>query len=242
VSFGLHSYLLSALAGLLTTLSPCVLPLIPVLVSTAVATHRLAAVSLALGVAASFAALGTLLAALGSTLGLNGETFRILGAVLLLLIGIVLLSSRLQLRLGSVTAGLSAPGDALLHRFSFRGVSGQFALGLLLGTVWSPCVGPTLGAAITLASHGQHLAQIALLMTVFGFCASLPMLLVGMLSHVALARARGSLHTLGVRGKQLLGIALIGLGILTVSHADRSVEAWLLNHSPVWLTELTTRY
>jgi len=242
VGFALHAYLLSALAGLLTTLSPCVLPLIPVLVSSAVATHRFAAISLACGVAVAFAVLGTLLAALGATLGLDGETFRIAGAVLLLLIGILLLSTTLQLRLAGLTAGLSAPADALLQRFSFRGIAGQFGLGLLLGMVWSPCVGPTLGAAVTLASRGQHLGQIALLMTVFGLCASLPMLLIGTLSHAALARARGSLRTLGTRGKQLLGAVLVALGILTVSHADRSLEAWLLNHSPLWLTELTTRY
>jgi hypothetical protein len=79
-------------------------------------------------------------------------------------------------------------------------------------------------------------------MAVFGVAASLPMLVVGMLSRAALARSRGSLRSVGLLGKQVLGIALISLGVLTLSHADRSVEAWLLDHSPAWLTALTTRF
>jgi cytochrome c biogenesis protein CcdA len=130
----------------------------------------------------------------------------------------------------------------MLSHFTFDGAMGQFTLGLLLGSVWSPCVGPTLGAAVTLASRGQSLAQVSLLMAVFGVSASLPMLAVGMLSRAALTRSRGSLRAVGLWGKQVLGVGLIALGVLTLSHADRSVEAWLLDHSPAWLTALTTRF
>jgi len=241
MTVGVATYALSALAGALTTLSPCVLPLVPILMSTAVATHRLGPVALAAGVAISFATLGALVAAFGASLGLDGETFRAVGAVLFIGFGMLLVSSRLQAGFARVTAGVSGAGGVLLERFSLEGVSGQFVLGLLLGTVWSPCVGPTLGAAVTLASSGKDLPQVGLLMVVFGIGASLPLLLIGVLSRAALARNRGSLRTLGLRGKQLLGIALIGLGVLTLTHADRSLETWLLDHSPAWLTALTTR-
>ncbi len=122
------------------------------------------------------------------------------------------------------------------------GLGGQFALGLLLGIVWSPCVGPMLGAATTLASQGRNLVQISALMAVFGISASVPMLLIGTLSRATLLRVRGSLNTAGRRGKQLLGITLLLLGALILSHMDRRLEAWLLDHSPAWLTALTTRY
>jgi cytochrome c biogenesis protein CcdA len=242
VVFGFATYALAAIAGALTTLSPCVLPLVPILMSSAVASHRLGPLALASGVATSFTVLGVLLAASGASLGLEGETFRAIGAVLFVVFGAFLVSERLQGWFTRITAGVSGAGGALLQRFSFDGVFGQFLLGLLLGSVWSPCVGPTLGAAVTLASRGQDLRQIGLLMAVFGVGASLPMLFVGMLSRVAITRSRASLRSFGHRGKQALGIVLIGLGVLTLSHTDRSVEAWLLDHSPTWLTALTTRF
>lgn len=140
------------------------------------------------------------------------------------------------------TSGLSNSGHALLARFTFDGLGGQFALGLRLDIVWSPCVGLTLGAGTTLASQGRTLAQISLLMAVFGVGASFPMLLVGSLARAALLRHRGSLNMAGERGKQVLGLALLLLGALVFSHADHRLEAWLLDHSPAWLTALTTQY
>jgi cytochrome c-type biogenesis protein len=242
VTFGVATFALSALAGALTSLSPCVLPLIPVLMSTAVASHRLGPLVLAGGVATSFALLGTLLAAVGASLGLDSEIFRVAGAVLFVGFGMLLVSSRLQAGFARLTAAVPGAGGVLLERFTLDGLTGQFVLGLLLGTVWSPCVGPTLGAGVTLASRGQDLGQVGILMAVFGIGASLPLLVVGTLSRAVLARSRGSLRTLSLRGRQLLGVALIGLGVVMLIHADRSLEGWLLDHSPAWLTALTTRF
>ena len=242
MTFGVGTFGLSALAGALSTLSPCVLPLVPILMSTAVTAHRFGPWALAGGVALSFTLLGVLVASVGAALGLDDETFRRVGAYVLLLIGTMLLSGRLQRWFAQSTSGVSRSGHALLSRLTLDGLGGQFALGCLLGAVWSPCVGPTLGAATTLASQGRDLAQIAALMAVFGVGASLPLLVVGSLSRTALARSRGTLRFLGDRGKQVLGVMMLGLGALIVTGADHPLEAWLLDHSPSWLTVLTTRY
>jgi cytochrome c-type biogenesis protein len=242
VTFGVGTYGLSALAGVLTTLSPCVLPLIPILMSSAVGTDRLGPLALAVGVASSFTALGVLLAAFGAALGLDADTFRTAGAILFIAFGVLLVSSRLQTELARATSRLSGGGATLLARFTLDGVTGQLFLGLLLGVVWSPCVGPTLGAAVTLASRGQDLGQIALVMAVFGVSASIPMLAIGLVSRAALTGSRTSLRLAGLWGKPVLGVALLALGILTLTHADRSLEGWLLDHSPAWLTALTTRF
>jgi cytochrome c-type biogenesis protein len=242
MDFGIGTYGIALVAGLLTTLSPCVLPLIPLLMGSALSAHRLGPCALAVGVALSFTVAGVLLASVGASLGLDGETFRQTAALLMIVFGVILLASRLQALFVRATVGLSNSGHALLARFTLDGLGGQFALGLLLGIVWSPCVGPTLGAATTLASQGRNLAQISLLMAVFGVGASLPMLLIGSLSRAVLLRIRGSLKTAGERGKQVLGLALLLLGALILSHADHRLEAWLLDHLPAWLTALTTQY
>ena len=242
MTFGVGTYGIALLAGILTTLSPCVLPLVPVLMGSAVTAHRLGPLALAAGVALSFSIAGVFLISIGASLGLDGESFRRTAAALLILFGLILVSARLQALFVRATAGLTGSGQTFLSRFSLDGLGGQFALGLLLGIVWSPCVGPMLGAATTLASQGRDLVQISALMAVFGIGASVPMLLIGSLSRATLLRVRGSLNTAGRRGKQVLGVALLLLGTLILSHADHRLEAWLLDHSPMWLTTLTTRY
>ena len=242
MTFGVETYGLALVAGLLTTLSPCVLPLVPIVMSSAIVVHRLGPWALALGVALSYAVVGGLLASVGASLALAGEMFRKVSAALLIIFGSILLSERLQTLFAQATGGLASSGQRMLSGFRFEGLGGQFALGLLLGMVWTPCVGPTLGAATTLASQGRDLAQICLLMAVFGIGASVPMLLVGSLSRVALQRTRASLTAVGRGGKRLLGLALVVLGALILSGVDRQLEAWLLDHSPTWLMAVTTRY
>ena len=109
-----------------------------------------------------------------------------------------------------------------------------------LGVVWSPCVGPTLGAAVTLASQGQNLGQVALLMALFGIGAALPLVALGLVSRGAMAKVRGRMLAAGRVGKQALGGVMLGLGILILSGADKLFEAWVLKAAPGWLVRLTT--
>jgi cytochrome c biogenesis protein CcdA len=117
----------------------------------------------------------------------------------------------------------------------------QFYLGLLLGAVWSPCVGPTLGAASVLAAQGSDLARVAFTMIAFGFGAALPLTLIGAMSRTALMRWRGNMLSAGASMKLALGALLVVLGLLIVTGLDKSLEAFLVDISPAWLTELTTR-
>ena len=162
MTFGAATYGLGLVAGALSTLSPCVLPLVPVLIASAVNAHRWGAVALGTGLALSFAIIGIFLATVGASLGLDPDTFRTAGAVILAIFGAILLVPKLQNVFATATGALSNTGNELLARVTFEGFTGQFLVGLLLGVVWSPCVGPTLGAATTLASQGRDLGQIGL--------------------------------------------------------------------------------
>ena len=240
MEFGFGSYGLSLVAGGLSTLSPCVLPLVPILVGTAFSAHRLGPFALAAGLALSFTVVGVFVASLGSSLGIDPAAFRTVAAVLLLAFGVLLLSSRLQERFAFATSGVSGAGQSLLARFTFEGLPGQFLLGMLLGIVWSPCVGPTLGAAVTLASQGQNLAQVTLLMALFGVGAGTPLVALGLASRQAVGRIRGKLLAAGKIGKQLLGGVMLLLGFLILSGLDKAFETWVLRHAPEWLVRLTT--
>jgi cytochrome c-type biogenesis protein len=238
--FTLATYGLSLAAGSLSTLSPCVLPIIPILLATAVAAHRFGPFALATGLALSFTLLGVVLAGAGAAIGLDQVLLRQVGAVLLIAFGLVLLSSKLQERFAGATSGLSGFGQGLLARLPLDGLGGQFVLGLVLGVVWSPCVGPTLGAAISLASQGRDLGQVTLAMALFGIGAGAPLVALGLASRQAIARIRGRLLATGKVGKLILGSVMLGLGALILTGADKSFEALILNSAPDWLVNLTT--
>jgi cytochrome c-type biogenesis protein len=242
MNFGLATYGLGLIAGALSTLSPCVLPLVPVLVASAVNAHRWGAMALGIGLALSFAIVGIFLATLGASLGLDPDTFRIAGACILAMFGLILLVQRLQDLFTRATSVLANSGNQLLGRLAFGGLPGQFFVGVSLGLVWSPCVGPTLGAATTLASQGKDLGQIGLLMLIFGIGAAAPLVMLGSLSRASVMRIRGRLLSAGKYGKQLLGIIMLGLGILIATGMDKSFEAWILDQTPDWLTAVTTKY
>jgi len=231
---------LSFAAGALSTLSPCVLPLVPIVLASAASEHRLAPAALAAGLALSFTAIGLFVATLGFAIGLDETAFRAIAAILLLAIGLVLALPVLQEKITVAASPFSNWVSSRFGGFKPSGVSGQFGTGLLLGAVWSPCAGPTLGAASVLASQGQQLGEVALIMLVFGIGAALPLLLLGLFSREAAMKLRGKLMTAG-RGLRLaMGLILIVLGGAILTGYDKQAEAWLVEISPDWLTKLTT--
>lgn len=233
---------LSLLAGALSTLSPCVLPLLPIVLGAAVASHRRGPIALAAGLALSFTLAGVVLGSVGLYFGLDQGWLRKSGAVMLVIFGVILLSDKLQRRISGAMAGIGSAGTSLVARIRTDSLSGQFLLGLLLGLVWAPCVGPTLGVAATLASQSQDLVQVTLVMLVFGIGAALPLALVGSLSREALQRNRTGLMRVGTAGKYALGAVLLIVGASILTGIDRHIEAMLVEHAPAWLTDLTTRY
>lgn len=233
---------LALLAGLLSTLSPCVLPILPIVIGAAASQHRLGPVALAAGLAVNFVTIGLFVATIGFAIGLDAGVFRTLSAVLLLALGVVLLSDYLQQLLAGAATPLANAVNARFGGNQGDGLIGQAGVGLLLGAVWSPCVGPTLGAASVLASQGRDLVQVALTMLTFGIGAALPLLVLGMLSREAMLRLRGRMMAASVRAKSGLGVALLAIGALVLTGLDKSAEAALLSVMPDWLTSITTRY
>jgi cytochrome c-type biogenesis protein len=242
MEFGLGSYSFGFLAGLLSTLSPCVLPIIPILLGSATHAHPRAPLTLAGGLAISYAVIGTTLAWAGSALDIDASIFRNVGAVILGLLGLVLISGSLEQHFASATSSIGDAGNNLISRMRLDGLRGQFAIGLVLGIVWCPCVGPTLGAAVVLASQGSHLPQVALLMGIFGLGAALPVVALAYVSRGAMMKMRGKLMQAGKTGKMILGAIMIALAVMILSGADEPVETWLVDHSPAWLTKLTTHF
>jgi cytochrome c biogenesis protein CcdA len=149
----------------------------------------------------------------------------------------------LQSWLSAATAPL---GNWMQQRFGAvtqrTGLSGQFGVGVLLGAVWTPCVGPTLGAASVLAAQGRDLTHVAITMLVFAIGTALPLLLLGFVSRQALLRWRSRMLATGRTGKIALGVILVATGLLILGGWDKPMEAALLDLMPSWMTDLAFRY
>jgi cytochrome c-type biogenesis protein len=233
---------LAYLAGVLSTLSPCVLPLLPLVIGSAASAHRLGPLALALGLASSFVVIGLFVATIGFSIGIDADVFRVVAAALMIVVGAALIVPLFQARLALAAGPMSDWASQKLAGFSASGLRGQFGIGVLLGLAWSPCVGPTLGAASLLASQSKDLPRVAATMLVFGLGASSPLLAVGMLSREVMLKVRNQLLSAGQRLKAALGIAFVLIGASIVTGADKHIETALVEASPQWLTDLTTRF
>lgn len=229
-------------AGVLSILSPCVLPLLPIILGTATAEHRAGPFALAAGLAISFVAIGVFVATIGFSIGLDADIFRAVAAILLICFSVMLAVPSVQQRFALAAGPIGSWAETRFGGFSTSGLKGQFGVGILLGAVWTPCVGPTLGAAMVLASQGRSLGAVTLTMIAFGMGSALPLVLLGTLSRSALQAWRGRLINAGAGAKLVLAALLFIVGILILTGYDKRIETILIQASPDWLTNLTTRF
>jgi cytochrome c-type biogenesis protein len=203
--------------------------------------HLWGPVALAAGLAASFAGVGIALALVGFNVGINPGTLRLVVAALMGAAGIVLLVPALQGRVASMASPLAGKGQILFDRLQPTGIWGQFALGAMLGVIWSPCSGPTLGAAIGLAAQGDDLGRAAATMSAFALGAATPILLLAYGSRRAIMARRDWMARASRIGKPLMGAAFFGIGLFVLTGLDKIVETSLTNAMPEWLVNVTTR-
>ena len=107
------------------------------------------------------------------------------------------------LQLSRLMSGFSPGGDTRASG------AGQFGVGMLVGLVWLPCVGPTLGAAIALASLGQDMLAAFVVMFLFGLGTASALLFAGIGSARLLQRWRPGLLSGASRAKHILGGMLL---------------------------------
>jgi cytochrome c-type biogenesis protein len=217
---------LALAAGALTVLSPCVLPMLPILFGTGAgsATGKRHLFVLA-GFVSAFSALGMLLAVVSNSATVASDTMRTLALAILLASGLLRIwpgaYDRLMARFGNPLQRFSSPV------LTADGNVGGFLLGVSLGAVWTPCAGPVLASILALVAQSQALAWSALLLALYAFGAAVPMLGMAYGGQAGVRRLRWlSRHGQGLqRGFGLL-IALTAIAMYF--HLDVQFSAWLL--------------
>ncbi len=227
------NYILAFLAGVLSILSPCILPLLPILISSGIQAGGLRSVlGLPLGMGVSFTIVGIALASAGHFLGLNSSNLNYISAGLLILFGLILLINSFQQKWIILTQKFSSTFSEKANNISSTSFISQFSIGLLLGIAWTPCIGPTIGAAITLASKGQQLWHVAVIMILFAIGATFPVVLMTFLSKKTILRYKSSMQYGSKYGKVILGILLIIWGIGLLFGLDKQLSIWIIQIMP----------
>jgi cytochrome c-type biogenesis protein len=235
------SLLLALLGGLLTSLSPCVIPLLPLVVGSAGSRHRLGPLALCAGLILSFSVLGVVIAVAIKAFSFDPGVIRTAGAVLLMVFGVLSLLPASGV-ISRLLAPLASRASSVAARADQAGLVGNFLVGSLLGAIWSPCAGPTLGSAIGLVTQSATLFQGWVLMFAFGMGASLPLLAVAYGSRSLFQANRNKLAGLSAKAKPIFGVILIFVSVGIASGGDKKLEAALLRHLPESWVDLTTRF
>lgn len=204
MEFGLTTLVLAFGAGLVSVASPCVLPVVPLIVTGTADEHRARPALVVLGIAVSFMAMGVVTSLFGAAVAPVLPALEKITGVLVIGLGLLLLAEIDLFKRLSV-----------MQRFQVRG-GGRWSglvVGLSLGLVWIPCVGPMLsGVLATVASRGTLVAGVVLL-AVYSLGFAVPMLAVGYGSQAVRTRLRAvAAHPVAVR--RLSGLVLVGFGVL----------------------------
>jgi cytochrome c-type biogenesis protein len=239
LSLSLPQLGLSLAAGSLTTLSPCVFPLLPLVLGGGLQGSRLAPLAMGLGMMASFAGIGMLLGALGPALGLDVDNVRTVGAALLIAFALVMLVPALGERFTRWMLPIASSANAVSSRLSGGSLGSALLLGAVLGLVWSPCSGPLLGSALTLVASEGGVARGGLVLGIFGLGAAVPLMAVAYASRSGFVKVRGWVLSRMDAVRKAFALLLGALGVSILTGADKWLEARVLNWLPDAWVNLT---
>ena len=230
------------LAGALTLINPCVLPVLPIVLASALQSGRHGPLAIAARLSVSFVTFGMLVATIGHSIGLTEDVLSQTGAVLMVVFGIVLLVPQLNERFATTAAKFSSGADTQMNNLSTSTLKSQFMGGMILGAVWSPCIGPTLGGAISLASQGQDLLWVFAIMSSFALGVSSVILALGYGTHEAIRNRQQQLRGIAEHAKPILGITFLIVGTMILFKFHYVIEAWLVDVLPNWFLDLSTNF
>jgi cytochrome c biogenesis protein CcdA len=225
---------LALLAGLLTIASPCILPVMPILLGTSVERpSRVRPLFIVAGFILTFASFAMLLGAVSSTVHVAQQALRNTGIALLALSGLLRLWPRpYDWLVAQLQAPLARIGTAISPGVQAgSGNAGGFLLGMSLGAVWTPCAGPVLASILVLVVKAQDLGWSALLLISYAIGAAIPMLAIIYGGHYVTQRVRVvSRHAQLLQ--QIFGVLVMLTALAIYLQYDVLVYAWISSIFP----------
>tara|TARA_B110001454_G_C12721908_1_gene435060 strand:- start:1982 stop:2698 length:717 start_codon:yes stop_codon:yes gene_type:complete len=237
----IFSYALSFLAGSLTTLSPCVLPVLPFVLSSSMSKNRLGPIFLSLGVIFSFTAVTVTISSTGHLFGISSDNLKIVGALFLLAGGVLFLNQKLADKFTEFVSARMQTVNNIHVQDSKLPLIGQLINGLLLGLIWTPCSGPSLGIAIGLTTKSETVFQAASFLATFALGSTLPLIVLAYGARSLIAKAKTNLKMIAI-AKRVFGLLMMVAAIFILTGIDKKIEAHILNFLPEWWIDITTKF
>lgn len=233
-------YLIALLSGLVTVLSPCVLPILPVVIGVGASENRQRTRGLIIGLATTFAVLSLTLSQIIISTGISSHALRLLSAGILTLLGGVLLFPKLwdpvQARFELFVAPLQTRAQQSAQQDGFWG---GVILGMFLSLLWTPCVGPILAATSTIAATDGLTLSAVLVSGVYSVGVATGLWLLTRLSRSASGKL-SLLKRSQQRIRRAFGIIVMITGLLFITGAERRFQTWLLEVLPEQLSNPAT--
>src|SRR5579872_7410527 len=223
--------LFSFLAGLVTVLSPCILPILPVLLAAGIGVGRYRSLGIVIGLVASFTFFTLTLTTIVQATGISPDILRYLALILISCAGLIMIFPTLELRFAHMTSWIARLGTTVQEQAprGGSGFGGGLVVGISLGLIWTPCAGPILAAITTLvATHALNLHAV-LVTLAYSLGAAVPMFFISYGGTTVINGIMGAGRYTDLIRK-LFGILMI-LGALAIAF-----------HMDVFLQQITLKY
>jgi cytochrome c biogenesis protein CcdA/thiol-disulfide isomerase/thioredoxin len=212
--------LLAFIEGLGLVLSPCILPILPIMLAASLDGGKARPLGIITGFIGAFTVFALLARQILAALHIEPDILRDGALILLVLFGLVMLSKKLSDKLLGATQSLANLGQNAASRWDQKqGFFGGVGVGALIGLIWTPCAGPIMAAAIVQIIQAKTSLEATLTVVMFACGAGLPMLAIALLGREIMSRLTFlKTHSYAVR--RVLGVVIIAAAVLIYSGAD----------------------
>lgn len=225
-------------SGILTVFSPCVLPILPIVLASGIDGNTRRIKGMIAGLVVSFTIASLLLATLVRVLGIPADIVRLFAVGLLVIFGLSLVFPRLWEK---VQVWIEKYWQFQPSSNKSSGFGGGFITGVSLGIVWTPCIGPVVAAVATLAAVSSFSLSAILIALAYALGTGLPLYFIAKGgSKVSQKLSFVKKETQKIR--QVFGLIILVTAFFIWSGADRALQAWTLNNLPESWTQLATTF
>lgn len=227
--------LFSFLAGIVTVLSPCILPVLPIILSSSLSGASRRPIGVIIGFIVSFTFFTLFLSILVKSLGISADLLRLFAVIVILFFGISLLHPKTQVVLEKLFSGLARFVPQTSRR---EGFVGGILVGLSIGLLWTPCVGPILASVISLAITGSVSFDAFFITLAYSLGTAIPMFVI-VKSGRSLFIKMPWLATRTQMIQKVFGTLMILTAIAIIFNFDRSFQTYVTTKFPQYGVGLT---
>jgi len=229
----------SFLSGIVTVLSPCILPVLPIVLSSSAASGKQRPLGVITGLIISFSIFTLLIAQIVSLLGLSASTLRIVAVVVIGILGLSMLIPKLNEIVEKALSFL--PRLAGDNQHEGNGFAPGFITGLSLGLVWAPCAGPILASVTALAATQSVTFGSAMVVIAYAIGSGIPLLAIAYGGRSLIQKVPFLNKNLG-KVQRIFGVVMMLTAVAIALNVDVLVTAWLTDALPSGLSSALSEF